>query len=103
MKVFPTEPAHHNLVPCLPEDAPFTPEQRAYLNGFFAGLFSRAVPSSPTEPAKIPLTILYGSQTGNAEGLARRVAKEAAQKGFAPTVCEMAQYATARLGAETNL
>ena len=26
-------------VPVIPESAPFTPEQRAYLNGFLAGLF----------------------------------------------------------------
>ena len=28
------------LAPMLPENAPFTPEQRAWLNGFFAGLLS---------------------------------------------------------------
>ncbi|WP_127090929.1 sulfite reductase subunit alpha [Aquabacter cavernae] len=28
------------LVPYLPENAPFSPEQRAWLNGFFAGIFS---------------------------------------------------------------
>ncbi|MEW6123987.1 MAG: sulfite reductase subunit alpha [Pseudomonadota bacterium] len=28
------------LVPYLPETAPFSPEQRAWLNGFFAGIFS---------------------------------------------------------------
>lgn len=26
-------------IPVLPPSAPFTPEQRAYLNGFFAGIF----------------------------------------------------------------
>src|SRR5262249_46902989 len=68
-----------NLIPQLPESAPFTPEQRAYLNGFFAGLFSRVpVPASAAPaPAKTlePLTILFGSQTGNAESLAKRIAK----------------------------
>ena len=29
-------------VPFIPESAPFTAEQRAWLNGFFAGIFSRA-------------------------------------------------------------
>jgi len=28
-----------SVVPLLPETAPFSPEQRAWLNGFFAGLF----------------------------------------------------------------
>lgn len=31
--------------PVLPESAPFTPEQRAWLNGFFAGLFGAAAPT----------------------------------------------------------
>ncbi len=102
MKNFPTEPAHTS-VPCLPENAPFTAEQRAYLNGFFAGLFSRASPTPSAEAPKTPLTILYGSQTGNAENLAKRLGKEAARKGFAPTVYEMAQYPTASLPRETRL
>jgi sulfite reductase (NADPH) flavoprotein alpha-component len=29
-------------VPQIPPDAPFSEEQRAWLNGFLAGLFSRA-------------------------------------------------------------
>ncbi len=33
---------NQQFIPCLPESAPFTPEQRAYLNGFLAGLFSRS-------------------------------------------------------------
>ena len=63
------------LVPVLPDNAPFTAEQRAYLNGFLAGLFSHAlVPaasggSSPAAQTLEPLTILFGSQTGNAETL----------------------------------
>jgi len=38
-----------------------------------------------------PLTILFGSQTGNAATLARRLAKEAGQPGFAPTPFDLAQ------------
>ena len=83
-------------LPYIPESAPFTQEQRAYLNGFFAGLFSRAPTAdeapgngAPAEKVAQPLTILFGSQTGNAEGLARRTAKEAAKRGFSPTVLEM--------------
>jgi sulfite reductase (NADPH) flavoprotein alpha-component len=33
-------------VPVLPESAPFTPAQRAWLNGFFAGVLSLDEPSS---------------------------------------------------------
>ncbi|MGB8278405.1 MAG: sulfite reductase subunit alpha [Methylovirgula sp.] len=39
------------MIPLLPENAPFSPEQRAWLNGFFAGLFA------PTDlvPAALPI------------------------------------------------
>jgi sulfite reductase (NADPH) flavoprotein alpha-component len=96
----------NNFIPCLPENAPFTPEQRAYLNGFFAGLFSRtSAPAAPAPPppALQPLTILFGSQTGNAEALAKRVAKEAGKQGFAATVFDLAQYPPENLVREKHL
>ena len=95
-------------VPFVPESAPFSAEQRAWLNGFFAGMFSRASGSQPSalnsQPAALqPLTILFGSQTGTAEGLAKRVAKEAGKRSFAPTVLDMAQCDLAKLAGEKNL
>src|SRR4051812_16140761 len=98
-------------IPFLPESAPFTPEQRAYLNGFFAGLFSRAPEvagsgsgfSQPAAPALAPLTIVFGSQTGNAEALSKRIAKEAGQRGFAPTVHDMSRYPMTQLQSELRL
>ena len=93
-------------VPLIPDNAPFSPEQRAWLNGFLAGVFSRSsgtpVAAAPTQ-ALAPLTILFGSQTGTAEGLAKKVAKEAGKRGFAPTVFDMAQTDLAKLSNEKNL
>lgn len=97
---------HQNSIPFLPESAPFTAEQRAYLNGFMAGLFSRTgVTPGASPPAKQmePLTILFGSQTGNCENLAKRLAKEAGKRGFAPTIHDLARYPTAQLGSESRL
>jgi sulfite reductase (NADPH) flavoprotein alpha-component len=97
------------FIPVLPDSAPFSAEQRAYLNGFLAGLFSRApLPSgapvpSPSPKQAVPLTILFGSQTGNAENLAKRIAKEAAKQGYAPAVTEMGQYPAPRLAQDTNV
>jgi len=91
-------------IPALPENAPFTAEQRAYLNGFLAGLFSRASPQrSEAQQTSGPLTILFGSQTGNAEALAKRVAREASKRGFAPAIFEMAKYPPDNLPKEKNL
>ncbi len=96
-----------NLVPHIPESAPFSPEQRAWLNGFLAGLFSRTAAAGPapgaTSPAVEPLAILFGTQTGTAETLARKAAKEASRRGFAPTVVDMAQFPIERLAGERKL
>lgn len=100
-----------NLVPVIPESAPFTAEQRAWLNGFLAGLCSRAPLSAlaasavpaPAAQTLTPLTVIFGSQTGTAESLAKRIAKEAGKRGFAPTVLDMSQTELARLASEKHV
>jgi sulfite reductase (NADPH) flavoprotein alpha-component len=94
-------------IPFIPDHAPFTAEQRAWLNGYLAGFFSDAgTASQPSEtpgaPAK-PLTILYGSQTGTAEGLAKRTAKAAEARGFLPKLVCMDKYESANLPAAENV
>ena len=39
---------------CIPENAPFTPEQRAWLNGFFAGMISLEGSVTPLSPSRLP-------------------------------------------------
>jgi sulfite reductase (NADPH) flavoprotein alpha-component len=86
------------LVPYIPEDAPFTSPQRAWLNGFLAGLYSYA-PAEKTEPVRV--AVLYGSQTGTAEGLARKLAKELKTAGFDAALTSLEGYIPATLAAET--
>lgn len=72
-------------VPIIPDNAPFSAEQRAWLNGFLAGVLNRGTApaaAAPTE-SKLPLLIAFGSQSGNAESLAKRLAREASGRGFA--------------------
>ncbi|HZL79216.1 MAG TPA: sulfite reductase subunit alpha [Candidatus Limnocylindrales bacterium] len=90
-----------NPVPFIPETAPFTLEQRAWLNGFLAGLHSSTpADTAPAAPKNSePLLILFGSQTGSAEGLAKKVAKESQQRGFAPKVLALNDYEAANLAA----
>jgi sulfite reductase (NADPH) flavoprotein alpha-component len=99
-------------VPVIPDTAPFSAEQRAWLNGYLAGLFSRGPVATGVAPGPAaakpattltPLTILFGSQTGTAEGLARRAAKEAGKRGFAATAVDMAQTDLPKLAAERNV
>ena len=45
-------------------------------------------------PAGLPVTILWGSQTGNAEGLGKKLGKALAAKGHSPTLRNMADVST---------
>jgi sulfite reductase (NADPH) flavoprotein alpha-component len=81
-------------IPFIPSSAPFTSEQRAWLNGYFVGLLSSAHETGPqvqaAPPQKLePLLIGYGSQTGTAEQIAKRIAKESTQHGFAAQIKEL--------------
>ena len=97
-------------IPFIPENAPFNQEQRLWLNGYLAGLFSNAhsAASFTAAPAAAPtpvksVAILFGSQTGTAEGLAKKVAKQAEKAGFGPRVVDMAKHATVDLTKEERL
>ncbi len=94
------------LVPFIPDNAPFTEEQRSWLNGYLAGMFSSAMAQPgalPEAKPAVPLTILWGSQTGNAESLARKTAKAATTKGFTVETFDMGEYDKARLKDEKSL
>ena len=63
-------------VPFIPDNAPFTPEQRAFLNGLLAGIFSTVeLPATAVSKPSHRIAVLYASQSGTAEGLARKLAK----------------------------
>jgi len=74
------------ITPLIPDNAPFNAEQCAWLNGFLAAVLQRGGRAgdlqAPAE-AKKPLLIAFGSQSGNAESLAKRLAREASGRGFA--------------------
>lgn len=108
----------------IPADAPFAPEQAAALNtilgsanaqqaawlkGFFAGLiasdhgFGQGAGAAGAAGGSAPLTILFGSESGNAEGLADRVKDAAAVEGFACKVVDMADAKLADLPKAENI
>ncbi|MEM9724544.1 MAG: sulfite reductase subunit alpha [Pseudomonadota bacterium] len=85
-------------IPYIPEDAPFSGDQKAWLAGFLAGLHSRAAMpqaaggavAAAASPQTAPtLDILYGTQTGNAEIVATEAAEHARASGFAPRIQEL--------------
>jgi sulfite reductase (NADPH) flavoprotein alpha-component len=85
-----------STVPQLPDNAPFSSEQRSWLNGWIAGVLAaqaRGGESASSTPSATPVTILFGTQTGSSEGLAKKLSRELQTKGFAPTVLGMDDYA----------
>ncbi|HEY2467356.1 MAG TPA: flavodoxin domain-containing protein [Terracidiphilus sp.] len=87
-------------VPFIPDNAPFTPEQRSWLNGFLAGMYSSAPATAPVALPALKIAVLYATQSGNAEGLARKVAKELTAKGHVATLSALEGYTPASLVAE---
>lgn len=85
----------------IPTDAPFSTEQREWLNGFLTGILA---PFSTTqEETGLPVTILWGSQTGTAEGLAKKFAKKAKTSGISPKVQDATEFDFSTLSSEEHL
>ncbi len=108
-------------LPILPDTAPFaaeqiralnavmattSPEQRQWLAGFLAGYLAATGPAprpaAAPEP-KVPLTLLYGTESGNAEELAAAAKKAAGQQGFNAKLLDMADITPADLAKHKNL
>lgn len=86
-------PALPAAIQLLPKDAPFSPEQQAWLNGFFAGLLKGLAERAQTQglsPApRLAVKVLFASQTGTAERLAKKLTKEARSKGFEAALLDL--------------
>lgn len=90
--------------PFIPETAPFNEDQRAWLNGFLAGLYSGDDSAAGGTPAAAtPVTILFGSQTGTAETLSKKAAKQLKKANCDPKVLDMADVAPDDLKEVGNL
>lgn len=86
-------------------------EQLAWVSGYLAGFLASGVSSGspeiqePVAETNIQntLTILYGSRTGNGEGLAKKALKMATEQGLNATIKSMADYKVRDLQSEKNL
>ncbi len=75
-----------------------------YLAGYQAGTAGRAQPTPAAPPAaKAPLTILYATESGNAEGLAGAARKAAGRLGFAAKTLDMADATPEQVARAGNL
>ncbi|SFL82775.1 molybdopterin oxidoreductase [Nocardia asteroides NBRC 15531] len=76
--------------PVLPAGAPLSAQSRLWVDGLLAGMYSRTAADPATEPTPAaPVTVLWASQTGNAEELAATVAARLSAAGFLPTLLDM--------------
>ena len=90
-----------------------TKEQLVWISGYLAGFSAQNSTIATIEPEVIPataasttqskLTILYGSRTGNGEGLAKKAQKLATELGIPVALKSMANYKTRDLQSEKNL
>jgi sulfite reductase (NADPH) flavoprotein alpha-component len=84
-----------------------TAEQRAWLSGFLAGVQAANAPAAvpPAAPPKTraPLTILFGTESGNAEALAARARKAATKLGFAVKTVDMADTTPEQIARLANV
>jgi sulfite reductase (NADPH) flavoprotein alpha-component len=108
-------------LPMLPETAPFpaeqitalnrimsgtSAEQRTWLSGFLAGYQAANAPqpAAAAPPARrAPLTILFATESGNAEALADAARRAAGKLGFAARVLDMADATPALVAAAQNV
>ena len=84
-------------------------EQQVWVSGYLAGFSARnldpvsASPQSSTQGSQSALTILYGSRTGNGEGLAKKAKHLAEEQGLQVTLKNMENYRIRDLQTEKNL
>ncbi|MBV9731933.1 MAG: sulfite reductase subunit alpha [Verrucomicrobia bacterium] len=86
-------------VPYIPENAPFSPAQRAWLNGFLAGLFSQQSAAAQAPP-KIRANVYFGTETGNSEALAKQTAKFLQSRGFESQAINLNKISSSALAGE---
>ncbi|MBW8864933.1 MAG: sulfite reductase flavoprotein subunit alpha [Verrucomicrobia bacterium] len=95
----------------IPDTAPFDSSQRLWLNGYMAGLLAgKHFPPSIANGAAngvvkptVPLVILFGSQTGTAEKLAKQLAKDSKSRGCNARTLEANAHTGIDWSKETNL
>lgn len=84
-----------------------SPTQTAWVSGYLAGISQASsgqaiTQGGSTQPAQ-RVTILFGSQTGNAKGVATELFEQAQAQGIAARLVNMADYKAKELKTESHL
>ncbi|HEY7053381.1 MAG TPA: bifunctional nitrate reductase/sulfite reductase flavoprotein subunit alpha [Mycobacterium sp.] len=86
-------------IPVLPADAPLGDATRLWVNGLLAGAYSskRGTVSASVEGDDVPVVVLWASQTGNAEQMARRCSDGLRGRGISHSLRAMDGFALEEL------
>lgn len=92
-------------IPRLPRDAPLAREHALWLDGALAALIPEPDPEPEPQPhpARREVVVLWASQTGNAEQVARLVAKRLGESGVGAELRPMSAHARRRLPDHADL
>ena len=86
------------------EGLPLNTEQKQWLGGFLSGIQVQVKELGGFgAKAGKPITIIYGSQTGNSEAMANEAAAAAKKHGLAPQVIDMSDVDVATLAASERI
>lgn len=86
------------MVPFIPEDAPFSAEQRAWLNSLLEGLFPAPIQTGTQKSYRV--SVFFASQSGTAERLAKKMAKLLKENGHSATTQSVESLALPTLSQE---
>ncbi|MGE9291046.1 MAG: assimilatory sulfite reductase (NADPH) flavoprotein subunit [Puniceicoccales bacterium] len=105
----PLTPENQQILRSLVDSS--SPDQILWMAGYMAGALSgsgaavspSAGGASAAPAKKVPLTILYATESGNSEALADEAKKQATKKGFAAKIVDMAEVDPSDLVKVENL
>ena len=84
----------------IPSNSPFSDKENEWLQGYYAGLESQVLEKykNGNENSDLKtISILFGTQTGNSEIVAREAEKVAKKAGLTPTVLDLSECETQTL------
>ncbi|POF51502.1 flavodoxin domain-containing protein, partial [Vibrio vulnificus] len=106
-------PLNDQQINLLQQISDLSPQQLAWVSGYFWGLSQSAAPSAVTPIAQAvsavaakpagKLTIIFASQTGNAKGVAEALEQEAKAEGIAVQLFDASDYKGKNLANETHV
>lgn len=88
--------------PRIPDNAPFNADQRKWLNGFLAELLLSTPQAETTAAVSLRVAVCFATQSGTAERLAKKTAKQLKAQGHKAEVFSLEKLSPAQLAEHTH-